>query len=67
MALKITTLIENNPDDKGELFFEHGLSLYIETNGINILFDAGQSDKFIENAKSLGKNLNELDYCILSH
>lgn len=67
MELKITTLIENNPDDKGALFFEHGLSLYIEMNGINILFDTGQSDKFIENAKSLNKNLNELDYCILSH
>ena len=67
MELKITTLIENNPDDKGELFFEHGLSLYIETNGKNILFDTGQSEKFIANAMSLNKNLNELDFCILSH
>jgi len=67
MELKITTLIENNPDDKGELLFEHGLSLYIETNGKNILFDTGKSGNFIENAKSLNKNLNELDFCIISH
>lgn len=67
MELKITTLIENNPDDKGELLFEHGLSLYIETNGKNILFDTGKSGNFIENAKFLNKNLNELDFCIISH
>ena len=67
MELKITTLIENNPDDAGELLFEHGLSLYIETNRRNILFDTGLSGKFIENAKSLNKNLNELDFCIISH
>lgn len=67
MELKITTLIENNPDDKGDLLFEHGLSLYIETDGKNILFDTGLSGHFIENAKSLNKNLNELDFCIISH
>ncbi|MFA9465720.1 MAG: MBL fold metallo-hydrolase [Velocimicrobium sp.] len=67
MNVKITTLIENNPDDKGQLLYEHGLSLYIETDGVNILFDTGESGDFIKNAKYLNKDLNKLDYCIISH
>ncbi|WP_297595910.1 MBL fold metallo-hydrolase [uncultured Cetobacterium sp.] len=50
-----------------ELAKEHGLSLYIETNGKKILFDVGESDKFWKNAKKLGVNLEEIDYLILSH
>ncbi len=67
MELEITTLIENQCADKGKLLFEHGLSLYIEADGKKILFDTGQSGGFLENAKVLGKDLNTLDYCILSH
>lgn len=67
MELQITTLIENQCDDNGELLFEHGLSLYIESDGKKILFDTGQSGNFMKNAKVLGKDLNALDYCILSH
>lgn len=67
MELQITTLIENNPDDGGHLQFEHGLSLYIEADGRKILFDTGQSGDFAENARVLDKNLNELDFCFISH
>ncbi|MFA9379212.1 MAG: MBL fold metallo-hydrolase [Lachnotalea sp.] len=67
MELRITTLIENNPDDMDQLLYEHGLSLYIETDGKNILFDTGASGDFIKNAKSLSKNLDKLDYCMISH
>ena len=67
MKLQITTLIENNLDDKKELINEHGLSLYIEADGLNILFDTGQTGDFIKNAKILKKDLNILDYMILSH
>lgn len=67
MELQITTLIENNPADEGHFLFEHGLCLYIETDGRKILFDTGQSGDFIENAKVLNKNLNKLDYCFISH
>lgn len=67
MELKITTLIENNLDNLGQLRYEHGLSLYIETGGKKILFDTGKSGDFIKNAKSLNKNLDKLDYCIISH
>ena len=67
MELRITTLIENNPDDEGQLLYEHGFSLFIEVEGKKILFDTGQSGDFIENAKSTNKNLNDLDFCVISH
>ncbi|MDD3570620.1 MAG: MBL fold metallo-hydrolase, partial [Lachnospiraceae bacterium] len=67
MDLRITTLIENNPDDKKELCFEHGLSLLIEADGKRILFDTGQSGDFIKNATALNQNLENLDFVIISH
>ena len=67
MGVTITTLIENNQDEKQELASEHGLSLYLEVDGLKILFDTGQSGKFIENAKKLNIDLNKLDYIIISH
>ncbi|MDW5300291.1 MAG: MBL fold metallo-hydrolase [Sedimentibacter sp.] len=67
MKLKLTTLIEDNIDDAKKLINEHGLSLYIEVDGKNILFDTGQTGDFIKNAKSLNKNLGCIDYIIISH
>ena len=58
--------MENNPCSEG-LASEHGLSLYIETGKHKILFDAGQSDAYAENAKQLGVDLAAVDLCILSH
>jgi len=65
--MRITTLIENNKDDTGKLFYEHGLSLFIETDNMQVLFDTGQSGDFIKNAKLLNKDLNNLDAVIISH
>lgn len=67
MNLKLTTLIENNLGDNPLLCNEHGLSMYIEVDGVHILFDTGQSGDFVQNADKLNVNLNKLDYVILSH
>ena len=67
MELKITTLIENMPDDDGELAFEHGLSLYIEFAGKKLLFDTGQTGEFLTNARKLGKSAADVDYMVVSH
>lgn len=64
--MKITVLAENTCRS-GELEAEHGLSLYIETDRHKILFDTGQSDLFIRNAKKLGIDLSEVNFVILSH
>ena len=67
MEVKITTLIENQPSLNPELHFEHGLSLYIEIDGKKILFDTGQSGNFVQNAEILQKELQNLDYVLVSH
>lgn len=64
--MKLITLMENTAAREG-LHAEHGLSLYIETGAHKILFDAGQSDLFSENAGQLGVDLTAVDLAILSH
>lgn len=64
--MKIITLMENTAC-REDLCFEHGLSLYIETETHKILFDAGQSAAFADNAQMLGVDLQEVDFAVLSH
>ena len=64
--MRIVTLMENT-SCREDLFFEHGLSLYIETGDHKILFDAGQSAAFAENAETLGVDLQRVDFAVLSH
>ena len=64
--MKITVLVENTSSNQ-KLNVEHGLSLYIETDKHHILFDAGDSNLFIENAKKLKIDLSLVDIFILSH
>nr|WP_307774390.1 MBL fold metallo-hydrolase [uncultured Cetobacterium sp.] len=59
-------MVENKTSNK-ELSKEHGLSLYIETNGKKILFDVGESKKFLKNAKKMGIDISDIDCLILSH
>lgn len=64
--MKIISLMENLSDSP-EILAEHGLSLYIETDGKKILFDTGQSGDFTKNAEQLGVDLASVDLAILSH
>lgn len=64
--MKMTVLVENTTSNPN-LGFEHGLSLYIETNKHKILFDAGDSTLFLDNAKKLEIDLSKVDTFILSH
>jgi len=64
--LIVKTLLENR-SVKERYETEHGLSLYIEAGERKILFDAGETDAFIRNAKRMGVDLAEVDMMILSH
>lgn len=64
--MKLVTLLENTSLTE-EYRHAHGLSLYLETNGLRILFDAGPNAAFAENAEKLGVDLSAVDLAILSH
>ena len=64
--MKISFLVENSTKSE-EIKAEHGLSLYIETEGMNILFDTGASELYLENAEKMGIDLSEADCCVISH
>ena len=64
---QLTVLADNNTIIDKYLLGEPALSFYIECDNKKILFDAGYSDVFINNAKKLGISLGDLDFIILSH
>lgn len=63
----ITTLSDNNALEGSGCISEHGFSTLIEYNGCTILFDTGKGDVFLKNAKTLNKDLNKLNYLVISH
>ena len=63
--IRIRTLVNNLMLEP--MIDEHGLSLWIEYAGKNILFDTGQSGILISNAEKLGIDLAKTDMIILSH
>lgn len=63
--MKITTLVENRSNT--DLKASHGLCFYIETDCHKILFDLGNGDVFLKNAKKRGIDLSLVDTVIISH
>lgn len=74
MKVRITTLVENSLGENLALQNEHGLSFFIEVGDpahaskcTRLLFDTGQSSKFIYNAGLLNIDLSKTEKIILSH
>ena len=65
MKIKITTLSENTAD-LGYLG-EWGLSMFIEADGLKVLFDTGAGIAAIHNAQLMGIDLSKIDRIVLSH
>jgi len=64
--VKITVLNDNRT--LSNLYCcEHGLSVHIETDGLSLLLDTGQTDKYIRNASALGIDLRQTGAIVLSH
>jgi len=66
MELRITTLSENTAAI-GNFLGEWGLSILVESDEANILFDTGQSISASHNAELLGADLSRIDKIVLSH
>jgi len=65
--MKIVTLVENYVNGSA-LKAEHGLSIHIsDDDGTSILFDAGLSEIYLQNAKSIGIDISTVDHFVLSH
>ena len=65
--LKIIVLADNNTLIDRYYTGEPAFSLYLEADGRRLLFDAGYSDVFLNNAQLLGLDLTDLDAVALSH
>jgi len=65
--MRLTVLVDNNTFIDQYLLGEPAVSYYIEAEGKQILFDAGYSDVFLQNASKLGIDLTAIDMLVLSH
>lgn len=66
--MKITTLVDNTRlNNRTDLTVERGLSLHIETESLNILFDMGGGNTFCQNAPLLGVDIERIDIAVISH
>lgn len=64
--MKITMLVENTSENP-KVKAKHGLSMYIETEKHNVLFDVAWDDLFLRNAEALGVDLKLVDSLVISH
>jgi 7,8-dihydropterin-6-yl-methyl-4-(beta-D-ribofuranosyl)aminobenzene 5'-phosphate synthase len=64
-SVNITIIVDNQAGEG--LIAEHGLSLWIETKDVNILFDTGQGSALGPNAEALGIDLRKTNILVLSH
>ncbi len=64
--IHITILVENTASQP-DFLAEHGLSFWIQYGSKRVLFDTGQSEILIHNAKISGIDLSTADAVILSH
>lgn len=65
--MKIVTLMDNMNGERKDLTAEHGLSLYVQTEHVRILFDFGAGPHTYENAVKLNIRPDQMDYAVCSH
>lgn len=67
MTIRLTILCENSVARPFGLLGEHGFSCYLETPQGNYLFDTGQGQTLIPNARYLKKDLATIKALLISH
>jgi len=66
MDVRITILVENTTTVPG-LLGEYGFSALIEVDGQRLLFDTGNGEAIISNARQLGIDLSTIEALVISH
>ncbi len=61
------TVLADNRSANPAFSTEHGLSIFLEVNGLRVLLDTGASDLMIRHAHQLGIDLGTVDYVFISH
>lgn len=61
----ISVLTDNKPGEN--ISAEHGLSYLVEHDGKRLLFDTGQSNLFLKNARLMGIEMKNINTIVLSH
>lgn len=64
--MKIVCLIENTAIDEN-LFFEDGLSLFVELGGKNYIIDTGLTGKAVDNARRMRLPIDDISAVFLTH
>lgn len=64
--MKIVCLIENTAVDE-KLFYEDGMSIFVEYGGRNYLIDTGLTGKAVDNAKRMRLPIDQIDAVVLTH
>ncbi len=64
--MKVTALIEDTTENP-DLYTEKGLSIHIQRENDNILFDTGITGNFTDNAAKLDVDLKDVDLTAISH
>lgn len=67
MAIRLTILCENSVARPFGLLGEHGFACFLETPGGSYLFDTGQGETLVPNARRLGKDLGSIRALLISH
>ncbi len=67
MPMKITILCENSVGPLAGTLGEHGFAALLETGNGSLLFDTGQGETLLPNARRMNKNLHEVRTVALSH
>lgn len=67
MAARATVLVENSVQGNLGAIAEHGWSVWIETDTGSYLFDTGQGNALLNNARHFGIPLAEADAIMISH
>ncbi|MHB1305883.1 MAG: MBL fold metallo-hydrolase [Limisphaerales bacterium] len=64
--IQFTTLVENTVAGRS-VKGEHGLSYHVHRGSRGMLFDTGQTDQLVQNARELGVDLGAVEAIALSH